>query len=159
VKRYRHGHVGFRELRALARLAELEERSFFSRNPHLVKTYRRRLLLVALCQGAALQYLGNGYGINDFDVHYFYAQNPSKRRLSRSVFRLKNQLVGSFARVHVDFIRTVVPLERGRKGSAAERIRLFLIRRSTGNAKHLAKKAVVGLCPPRLFGRRIWPED
>lgn len=48
------------ELDALAVLAEAEERRFFSSNPNLVSAYQDRLLAVALCQGAALQYIGCG---------------------------------------------------------------------------------------------------
>ena len=75
--------VTARELRDLAKLAAVEEKAFFVRNPHLSKPYQQRLLLVALCQGAALQYLGCGHGVKDFDVHFFYAQNPEKKKLSR----------------------------------------------------------------------------
>ena len=59
------------ELRDLAKLAAVEEKAFFVRNPHLSKPYQQHLLLVALCQGAALQYLGCGRGVKDFDVHFF----------------------------------------------------------------------------------------
>jgi hypothetical protein len=73
------------ELRDLARLASEEERAFFVRNPHLITSYKDRLIAVALCQGAALQFVGRGYGVADFDVHFFYQQNPDKPRLSRAV--------------------------------------------------------------------------
>jgi hypothetical protein len=116
------------------------------------------LLAIALCQGAALQYLGRGYGINDFDLHYFYAQNPSKPRLSRAVGRVFVS-VGNFANVPVDFIRSVVPGGEPTSDvdSVVRQLRVFLNQARTANAAHLAEKAVVGLSPSLLFGATIWP--
>jgi len=148
------------ELRDLAALAESEEEAFFTRNPHLAEPYRSRLLLAALCQGAALQYLGRGYGIKDFDIHYFYQQNPSKPRLSRTVLRIAAD-VGAFPGAPVDFIRTVIPLHVCREAptGAVHRIRRFLSSQATANARNLAEKAAVGLWPPRFLGAVIWPPE
>lgn len=96
------------ELWRLADLACEEEKAFFRRNPHLLEPYRNRLIAIALCQGAALQYIERGYGVKDFDIHFFYSQNPLKPRLSRAVKRIHNS-VGNFQEVPVAFIRTVVP--------------------------------------------------
>jgi hypothetical protein len=158
-KKYLHKPVGLHELRSLRQLALRELDAFFLRNPHLVVLYRRRLVAAALCQGAALQFLGCGYGVNDFDVHFFYAQNPRKPRLSRAVYH-QTASVGAFPDVRVDFIRTVIPLRafHPRVREPAARIRSFLKQAATANAKHLASKAVVGLLPSSIFGMRIWPE-
>jgi hypothetical protein len=114
-------------------------------------------MAVALCQGAALQFLRRGYGVNDFDVHFFYAQNPEKPRLSRAVKRVIAD-VGAFQGAPVDFIRTVVPegVASGARDTV-EQLRNFLRRQPTANARHLAEKAVVGLLPRELFGETIWP--
>lgn len=152
-KHYIDRPVGNTELQSLVRLASEEERAFFKRNPHLVRPYQKRLLAVALCQGAALQYNGDGYGVNDFDIHFFYLQNPSKPRLSRAVKRIFAN-VGSFADVPVDFIRTVVP-DSGTK-SIVERLSSFLRQQPTANAKYLSRKAVVLILPKPLFGKVIW---
>ena len=157
AKRYRHAPVGKAELRSLVELALAEEAAFFERNPHLIRPYRDRLLAAALCQGAALQYIGRGYGINDFDVHFFYAQNPAKPRLSRTVRRVYAD-VGAFRNVPVDFIRSVVPSQRpGKQRALVPFLQVFLIDQPTSNAAHLARKAVVGLLPHRLFGTIVWP--
>jgi hypothetical protein len=156
VKAYIDRAVGVRELRTLCHLARTEEQDFFGRNGHLVPLYRERLLAIALCQGAALQYLGQGYGVNDFDVHYFYSQNPEKPRLSRSVKRVWTS-VGGFEHVAVDFVRTVIP-SRVRGSNPLDTIRVFLRERPTPNARHLARKAVIGVFPRRLFTVVIWPE-
>jgi hypothetical protein len=156
AKAYIDRAVGVRELRTLSDLAGTEEQDFFRRNAHVVPMYRQRLLAIALCQGAALQYLGRGYGVSDFDVHYFYSQNPKKPRLSRTVKRVWTK-VGSFEDVAVDFIRTVIP--SGVRGSdPVHTIQKFLRERPTPNARHLAGKAVIGVFPRRLFGVVIWPE-
>jgi hypothetical protein len=77
--------VSWAELRDLRTITIGEEIRFFDCNRHLSQAYRDRLIAVALCQGAALQYLQCGYGVKDFDVHFFYSQNPAKPRLSRAV--------------------------------------------------------------------------
>lgn len=157
-KTYIQRPVTQHELEALARIAVAEEEAFFARNRHLVEPYRRRLLAIALCQGAAMQYIGRGYGINDFDIHFFYAQNPSKPRLSRAVGRVVVS-VGDFPNVPVDFIRTVVSGSEPTSdvASVVRQLRVFLSEAHTANATHLAEKAVVGLSPSPLFGATIWP--
>ena len=156
AKHYVNLPVAQPELEALGALATTEEAGFFARNPHLVSVYRDRLLAVALCQGAALQFLGRGYGVNDFDLHFFYAQNPENPRFSRAVKRIWAN-VGSFRNVPVDFVRTVVPKTASQESSSLERIREFLRARPTSNAWHLSEKAVIGLLPRELFGATIWP--
>lgn len=149
--------VGERELHALVGLAIDEEQRFFERNRHLVEPYRDRLMVAALCQGAALQYLGIGYGVHDFDIHFFYRQNPAKPRLSRTVRRIIVD-VGAFHAVPVDFIRTVVPARLCERGPQEPQnlLRAFLKRAPTANARHLAEKAVVGLTPTRFFKHVVW---
>ena len=156
-KHYIQRPVGHAELRSLLELADAEEQAFFDRNPHLARRYRRRLLAIALCQGAALQYIRRGRGVNDFDVHFFYAQNPAKRQLSRAVKRISGATVGTFKKTPVDFIRTVVPVTQAdQKRSLTERIQAFLLERPTSNAVYLSKKAVVGLFPKTIFAKVLW---
>ena len=154
--RYVKRPVGRRELQSLAALAKSEEDRFFKDNSHLVRPYGGRLIAVALCQGAALHYLGRGRGVKDFDVHFFYSQNPRKPRLSRTVKRIF-ATVGSFKNFPVDFVRTVVPshsIPNG--GTTVQKLQSFLHRKPTDNASHLAQKAVIGLMPRRLFGKVVW---
>ncbi len=146
------------EFQDLATLAIAEEKAFFERNPHLIELYRQRLILVALCQGAALQYLGCGYGVKDFDIHFFYAQNPNKPRLSRAVKRDYAD-VGAFPKAPIDFIRTVVPKAQPHLKSEVtiQIIQEFLNSKPTKNAEHLSQKAVIGLYPNEVFEEQIWP--
>ena len=149
--------VTLKELRDLATHAVVEEKAFFTRNPHLVKPYRQRLILVALCQGAALQFLGCGYGVKDFDIHFFYAKNPDKPRLARTVKRICAD-VGAFPNTPIDFIRTVVPKAQPhlKPDSAIKTVQKFLHDKPTSNACHLSQKAVIGLYPNEVFGEQIW---
>jgi hypothetical protein len=147
------------ELIILAQIAERECEAFFERNPHLIPLYEERLLAIALCQGAALQFIGKGYGVKDFDIHFFYFKNPTKPRLSRAVKRLWTD-VGKFKNVQIDFIRTVIPAfpeSPSSVTSQAEIIRRFLTEKATSNARHLSKKAVVGLVPNEILGTILWP--
>lgn len=160
-KRYVQRPVGRSELHALKALAKAEEAAFFERNPHLVQPYRDRLIAVALCQGAALQYLRRGYGVNDFDVHFFYSQNPRKPKLTRAKKRTLAD-VGRFENMPVDFLRTVVParVKVSRPAGRLAILHAFLQQTPTPNARHLAEKAVVGLMPKEMFGVIIWqPTD
>jgi len=158
-KHYIHRPVGLSELRSLTQLGLQELDAFFTRNPHLTAPYRDRLLAIALCQGAARQFLGCGHGVNDFDLHFFYAQNPEKPRLSRAVAH-RFESVGNFSRIRVDFVRTVVPVRvlLSRVTDPAAQIRSFLEQAPTQNAKHLAKNPVIGLSPESVFGLTIWPQ-
>jgi hypothetical protein len=157
AKNYIHRSVGRPELEALVNLAGLEEINFFKRNPHLIDPYRDRRIAVALCQGAALQYLGIGCGVNDFDVHFFYRQNPNKPRLSRAVKSVRAN-VGAFEGVSVDFIRTVVPNPQHAQESTEvmDLLRAALRNSQTDNLQHLSRKGVVGLLPEAVFGAVIW---
>src|SRR5579864_698329 len=153
---YIHQPVGHKELKALRRVAAKEESEFFSRNSHLVKPYRSRLIAAALCQGAALQYLGQGHGVKDFDVHFFYSQNPTKPRLSRTVKRISAG-IGAFPDIQVDFVRTIIPYEPAfEQTDSIEQIRRFLGSPRTQNALHLARQPVIGLLPDDLFNVIIW---
>jgi hypothetical protein len=146
--------VTINELKDLEMIALDEFQSFFKRNPHLNSFYRDRFVAAALCQGAALQFVGKGYGVKDFDIHFFFLQNPDKPRLSRTVYRIKHS-VGAFNEMPIDFIRTLIPINLQRS-NADETIQEFLRKKPTANANHLANKAVVGLIPKSLFAQIIW---
>ena len=146
------------ELRSLATWAISEEKEFFDRNSHLKELYRQRLILIALCQGAALQYLGCGCGVKDFDIHFFYAQNPDKPRLARTVKQIYGR-VGSFPQMPIHFIRTVLPQVKPHLDSTAglQTVRQFLQNKPTSNACYLSQKAVIALWPDEVFAAQVWP--
>lgn len=149
--------VTARELRDLARLAAVEAAAFFVRNPHLSEHYQQRLILVALCQGAALQYIGCGRGVKDFDIHFFYAQNPKKKILSRATKEVY-ACIGDFPVLPVHFMRAVMPETQPclEAEAAIQAVQEFLRNKPTTRAYHLSKKAVIGLYPAEMFGIEIW---
>ncbi len=67
-------------LHRLAQIAEADREGLFSRKPHLAG-YRDRILLTALCQGAALHYVNGTDGVKDLDLY------TSTRRIPRSATR------------------------------------------------------------------------
>ena len=79
----------------------------------------------------------------DFDVHFFYSQNPQKPRLTRAGKRVYSD-VGRFKNIPVDFLRTVVPtrVKVDRTAGSLAILEAFLQQVPTPNARHLAKKAV-----------------
>jgi hypothetical protein len=160
MKRYPRQAVTRKELSDLERLARDEEAQFFVRNPHLVAPYRDRLVAIALCQGAALQFVGRGQGVDDFDVHFFYAQNPDKPRMARTI-KHRMTPVGDFPWVHVDFVRTILPVRFCAVNwdwdqNPTRVLQAYLTSKPTPRAGYLARKAVVGLFPPAIFGQVIW---
>ncbi len=144
-------------LRFLAKVASQAREEFFRKNPE-ARSYQDRFVAAALCQGAALHYLHLGTGVKDFDIHLFYAQQPQRRQVARSVRRIPTRVPGFSARM-VDIIHTVIPerfVAASRKNSALI-IRSFLRARPTRNGLYVAQKPVIGLEPKPIFGRVIWP--
>lgn len=76
-------------LHTLVQIAQGDLQDFFERKPRL-KVYRSRVLLTALCQGAALHYLDHTTGVKDLDVWTFFADLPQphlqRRRPKRTDF-------------------------------------------------------------------------
>jgi hypothetical protein len=64
----------FEHLMRLAEIARKDREGRFARRPRW-RVYRDRVLLVALCQGAALHYLDGLNGVKDLDVWTFYAEH------------------------------------------------------------------------------------
>jgi hypothetical protein len=148
----------------LSRLAGIARRDldeFFQRNPHL-RTYRLRVLLTALCQGAALHYLDQSNGVKDLDVYTFLAADPDLRLQRRrrwadfgpsELGRHPGDVGYSGRRVEI-YLKTI---ECGQGQTPEEAVRAYLRTSTTAVARKLAAKAVIGLDPPNLFGTTIWP--
>ena len=145
-------------LRLFAKLAVDEHEDFFHRNPAAALIYRSRFLAAALCQGAALHYLGRGNGMKDVDIHLFYEQHPDRRQVARKVRSIVMEVPG-FGERKVDFIKTVVPsaFVTHNRRDLVVLLRAFLTAQPTDNASHLAEKAVVGLVPESILATVIWP--
>ena len=153
-----------RDLKKLLSLARINIDSFFKRNPSYYE-YNGKEVLVALCQGGALHYIDRQNGVKDFDVWLFYpmkSRNLPYRR--RGVVDFGESIFG----VHPDMKRkgysgrTVDVLIRSDaffKGISPEiEIAEYLLYKRSATSKLLAKKAVIGLYPDRLFGKQLWPQ-
>lgn len=149
-------------LQRLAELAEADREGLFIRNPHL-SVYRDRILLTALCQGAALHFVNGTNGVKDLDVYTFYAEDPCVgypyRR--RGVEDFGDSELGRHPDDHGFQGRRVDLLGRALKvattADPVTSIRNYLRAGGTGTARELAKKAVVVIDPGGRFGQVAWP--
>lgn len=149
-------------LHRLAQIAEADREGLFSRNPHLVG-YRDRILITALCQGAALHYVNGTNGVKDLDVYTFYAEDPAigypYRR--RGVADFGDSEYGRHPNDHQFVGRRVDLLGRTLKvapsADPVSAVRSYLRAGGTSTARELAKKAVVVIDPGPRFGQVVWP--
>lgn len=149
-------------LRRLAEIAEADREGLFSRNPHLAG-YRDRILMTALCQGAALHYVNGTNGVKDLDVYSFYAEDPAigypYRR--RGVEDFGDSEHGRHPDDHAFVGRRVDLLGRTLKVPLSvdpvSAVRGYLRAGGTSTARELAKKAVVVIEPGTRFGKVVWP--
>lgn len=149
-------------LRRLAEIAETDREGLFSRKPHLA-VYRNRILLTALCQGAALHFVNGTNGVKDLDVYTFYAKDPSigypYRRIGTGDFG-KSELGRhpddhGFVGRRVDLLGRTLAVAPSADPVAA--VRSYLRTGVTATSKELAKKAIVVVDPGPRFGQIVWP--
>jgi hypothetical protein len=138
----------------LAKLADIERadrKDFLLRRPE----YRARVVLVALCQGAALHYVDGKTGIKDFDVWTFYAKERGKHPYHPLRHTKADFGPSKFGRARrVDLLgRTIKDL-----GDPIESVRKWLKEgKPKSSAWYLAQKAVIVLEPAELRGQVAWP--
>lgn len=149
-------------LRRLAEFAKADREGLFSRKPHLA-VYRDRILMTALCQGAALHYVNGTNGVKDLDVYTFYAQDPGVgypyRR--RGVADFGDSEHGRHPDDHDLVGRRVDMLGRALKVAPSAdpitAVHAYLQAGTTKTAQELAAKAVVVIDPGPSFGQVVWP--
>jgi hypothetical protein len=149
-------------LTRLAELARADRENRFERRPRW-QVYRDRVLLVALCQGAALHYLDRRSGVKDLDVWTFYAAHPDGGFPPR--WRVMADFGPStlgrhphdpgFTGRHVDLIGR--SLQVPQDADPLDAVRSYLSGGRTTSASLLASKAVVAVDPPELRGTTVWP--
>lgn len=155
-----------RDLKRLAKIAQDDSQDFFARYPEWRKLYSKRIICVALCQGAAQHYVDGKNGIKDFDVWTFYSVHSSGKP-----FPYRRMGHGDFGKSkfgrHPDDLkfegRCVDLLGRsvkcGLKDDPIKIIHKYLTKTKTHSAVELSKKAVVMLEPLDLIGTVVWPID
>lgn len=149
------------DLRRLGEIAREDRDDFFIRKPDWGQLYKDRVLLVALCQGAAEHYVRRDHGVNDFDVYTFYAANSDRPWYAK---RLKVADFGDprfgtsvgkpqFAGRKVDL------MGRGIDHSEGEDPREAVARWLGGSslsARLLAERPVVVISPDEWCGEVMW---
>ena len=117
------------------------------------------MLVIALCQGAALHFLNGKNGVKDFDIWYFYAEDHKVKYPYRWVKSVDSKLRKFGVSRRVDLLgRSIIC----KNVSSAKRHPLPIIREYLGEARtqtaqQLAKKPVIGLWPKSILGKVIWP--
>ena len=149
-----YDRFGAEDLAHLADIARRDLEAFIARNPHH-QSLKDRILLVALCQGAAVHYLNGTNGVKDFDVWTFFADDgasppyPARRR---GVEPFEGTRFTSSTR-RVDLLGRTLKAEAA--SDPIEIVRGYL-RSASGSGWHLAQKAVVVLEPAERRGEVIW---
>ncbi len=152
------------DLKDLQEIALREREAFFKRNPKYKDAYYDSLLMIALCQGAAKHYVDETNGIKDFDIWFFYRQDPELTYpyLANKPADSKLPKFGAHPECFkkgykgrkVDLLgRSLSSTKEDPKEIVIE----YLEKRKTQTAKHLATKAVVALWPEEILGEVIWP--
>jgi hypothetical protein len=154
------------DLMRLGELARADRRLMFERNQHW-RSYRERLLCVALCQGAALHYLDGVTGVKDFDVWTFFARSPDRPHPDAALFRRRR--IVDYGPSRFGRTLTAPPGFTGRRvdlfardlgvpasADPATTLREWLRQPPTTTARRLAEKAVVMIEPE--IGAVVWPE-
>ncbi len=137
----------------LSKRAEKEHHEFFLRKPHL-QAYRKSLVGIVLCQGAALHYIGKENGIKDFDVWFFYKKDEKVNFSVRKPVTDKKGYKG----VKIDFMKRAIPASICAKFSNQpdQCILNYLLERNTSTKRFLLEKAGIGLYPKKIFAQTIW---
>lgn len=141
----------------------------FAANPRL-RVYRNRILLVALCQGAAKHFIDGKTGVKDLDVYTFYAEKPDTMMTplrhvavdfgeSEFGYRPKDEPVKGerFVGRRVDLLQR--SLKVSPRTDPVKAVRDWLQTSRATTPKLLREKAVVGIWPDEYLGQIIWPES
>lgn len=127
------------------------------------KPFQDKAVVVALCQGAALHYIDGKTGVKDFDVWFFYAPIDGKSKWHRGTLTVTNFGDSKFGKLpdksafkdkRVDVLMRAMP--EFSCGDPKKSIQDYLTSPVNTTPKYLAKKAVIGLYPKKVFGKTLW---
>jgi hypothetical protein len=150
------------DLNRLAAIAREDREELFARNVRL-RPLAKKIICVALCQGAALHYVDGKNGVKDFDVWTFFRNAdgikfPPRRLVSRDFGSPKfgkSPDRPDFVGRRVDLLGR--SLELGNSRDPAKALRRYLADVRTQSARCLSQKAIVLLAPADLRGTVVWP--
>ena len=156
-----------RDLKKLAEIARADRERMFERNGNWAP-YRKQLLCVALCQGAAQHYVEGKNGIKDFDVWTFFARSPQRPFPDMALFRRRAtadfgpsrfgrtpHATERFEGRRVDLLSR--SLDVGPRADPVAAVRAWLEAGGSESARKLAEQAVVLIEPSP--GKVIWRAD
>lgn len=158
-----HQPITDAHLHRLADLAMSEFEGLFTRRLNTSGRYRGRLLMLALCQGAALHRVDGQHGVKDIDVWGFFRRHldgpfPARWRRVRdfgpSTLGYHPDDAGYTGR-RIDVLGRSVEVLSGEDALAA--VRRYLATTPTRTAWYLAQRPVIALHPAPLFGMQVWP--
>jgi hypothetical protein len=151
----------------LIRLKDIVLRTLKSRvyQAPVARQYIDRLMMLALCQGAAQNYLygahgENGRGVKDLDVWAFYYDGLEKAFPSKSHWRSdfgeshlgRNPHDDGYVGRRIDIMGRSIPFTGDDKESV-----LTWLRGDSHSASNVIKRPVIGLFPEHHLGAVIWP--
>ncbi len=145
-------------------IAITEREDFFSRMAGWKALYRKRVMAIALIQGAALHFINGKTGVKDFDVCTFYYTHPEKAWYAKPV-KVRDFGASKFGR-HPDFDEFVgrkvdlmgrsVSVKPGSDPAAA--IRAYMAEGHVGSSPwYWRQKPVVLLDPLDRLQEIVWP--
>jgi hypothetical protein len=159
------------DLRWLSTLALADFGSLFRRYERW-RLYEGRLMLICLCQGAALHYIAprggvatdRKGGVNDFDVWGFFHDRPNHRPFPPRRHGLQDFGPSRFGRNPHDKPRFTGrrvdvlgrSIEKLRSETAFQSLHRYLRQGRTESARRLAARPVVVLWPSEKRGQIIW---
>jgi hypothetical protein len=149
------------DLDHLVRVALVTLGEIFERAP-VAGLYRDRLVLLALCQGAARHRLDGQNGIKDIDVWAFFRAGPAKPFPVRSVWNAdfgpshlgRSPDDKGYTGRRIDIMGRAIDIA---DGEAPENALQRWLEHGPTSAWHLAQSPVFGLFPGKVFNRQIWP--
>lgn len=150
------------DLERLAMLALDDLEQLFERKPETGEIYRKRLLMLCLCQGGAEHFVRRRNGVKDLDVWAFFDEGPSrpfpyrrrgKRDFGPSHFGRHPHDIGFEGR-RVDIIGRSI--KRGPDQTPQHAVREWLQGRATESARLISQRPVVAIHPESLRGDIIW---
>jgi hypothetical protein len=131
----------------------------------VTRRYAGRLMMLALCQGAAQNYLygahgENGRGVKDLDVWAFHYDGLEKPFPPRTHWRTDfgeshlgcNPHDDGYVGRRIDIVGRSIPFVGNAKDSF-----LTWLKGDSDSASLLMKKPVIGLFPENYMGAVIWP--
>ena len=142
-----------RDLSKLLTVGKNVESRFFDNNPHLAR-FRNKLVLIALCQGAADHYCDGTTGIDDYDLWFFYEHLRDIRMPPRGYLRKIHPGLNCYKDKRVDVMRRSASAFK--KGDVKASISRYLTNPINPTPRCLSQKAVIGLCPPEVMGEKLW---